>query len=137
MDDEAVSTGERRELIASAQALEQLAAASTDGEWKVGGLLATRPEIVAHGHDGSTEHVAEARMHSAAWITTLSPALAPFLANWLRSAAHNNTIDSAAVSFARALRCRLPGSRDASSLATTDHPDSEQRNPPSPESESS
>ena len=39
------------------------------------GLLASRPEIVAHT-DAGTEHVAEARAASAAWIATFSPAVA-------------------------------------------------------------
>lgn len=80
-----VRTGEHDELFAAAELIEQLAARSTSGQWQIRGLLATRPEIVAQRTDDSTEHVAEARAASARWITTLSPAVAPALAGWLRS----------------------------------------------------
>ncbi|WP_344679206.1 hypothetical protein [Saccharopolyspora taberi] len=96
------------DLIASADALERLAATSTGGEWQLRGLLATRPEVVAHHGDGTTEHVAEARAGSARWIAALSPELAPLLAEWLRSAARRDEIDPAAHAFARALLRRLP-----------------------------
>ena len=63
-------------LRTAADRLEALAARTTPGNWRVGGLLATRPEVVAHSPDGRTEHVAEARAGTGAWIAALSPALA-------------------------------------------------------------
>ena len=93
-------------LRAAADRLEALAARTTPGDWRVGGLLATRPEVVAHAPDGGTEHVAEARAHTAAWIAALSPAVAGPLVAWLRSAADT---DPAATAFACALVDRLPG----------------------------
>lgn len=91
-------------LLAAADRLEALAARTTAGEWTLGGLLASRPEVVAHRDDGSTEHVAEARAASGEWIAALSPAVAPALAAWLRSADGD---DPAAVEFARTLLERL------------------------------
>ncbi len=44
-------------LRAAADRLEALAARTTSGDWRTGGLLATRPEVVAHSPDGGTEHV--------------------------------------------------------------------------------
>lgn len=73
-------------LQEAAGRLEALAARSTAGDWRPGGLLASRPEVIAHRPDGSTEHVAEARAGSAAWIVALSPAVAGPLADWLRAA---------------------------------------------------
>lgn len=101
---------QRRELVAVADAVERLAAATTGGDWRPGGLLATRPEVIAHYDGGGTEHVAEARAGSARWITTVSPAVAPALAEWLRAAARADEVDAAALSFARTLRSRLPES---------------------------
>lgn len=74
-------------LQEAAARLDALAARSTAGDWRPGGLLASRPEVIAHRPDGSTEHVAEARASSAAWIVALSPAIAGPLADWLRAAA--------------------------------------------------
>ncbi|MEV6226823.1 hypothetical protein AB0L88_02880 [Saccharopolyspora shandongensis] len=99
----------RGELLGVAEALERLAAVSTGGDWRVGGLLATRPDVVADLGGGSAEHVAEARAGSARWIAALSPALAAPLAAWLRSAARAEPVDAEALAFARALRRRLPG----------------------------
>jgi hypothetical protein len=96
------------ELRAAADRLEALAARSTSGDWRVGGLLASRPEVVAHRPDGGTEHVAEARARSAEWIAALSPAVAAPLAAWLRAAAATEPPDGAAVSVARVLTARLP-----------------------------
>jgi hypothetical protein len=102
VDDEAL-------LRAAADRLEALAARSTPGDWRTGGLLATRPDVVAHREtqdgSGTTEHVAEARAGSAAWISALSPAVGPPLAAWLRASA---ATDSAAVAVARVLLERLP-----------------------------
>jgi hypothetical protein len=95
-------------LRAAADRLELLAGRTTGGDWRAGGLLATRPEVVAHLPDGSTEHVAEARARTAAWITALSPAVAAPLAAWLRSAAGSAPVDGAAVELARVLLARLP-----------------------------
>ncbi|GAA0517593.1 hypothetical protein GCM10011581_21780 [Saccharopolyspora subtropica] len=103
-----MGTDVRRELLDAAQAVERLAAVSTAGDWRLSGLLATRPEVVAHRGDGSTEHVAEARADSARWIVAFSPAVAHPLADWLRAAAEAECVDTAAVAFARALRARLP-----------------------------
>ena len=94
-------------LRTAADRLEALAARTTPGDWRAGGLLATRPEVVAHSPDGGTEHVAEARAGTGAWIAALSPALAAPLAAWLRAAAHG-PVDPAAETFARALLARLP-----------------------------
>ena len=91
-------------LRTAADRLEALAARTTAGDWRTGGLLATRPEVIVHRPEG-TEHVAEARAATAAWITALSPALAAPLAAWLRAAADT---DPAAVAVARVLLQRLP-----------------------------
>ena len=104
MDDDAL-------LRDAADRLERLAARSTPGDWRLGGLLATRPEVVAHGDDGSTEHVAEARAASAAWIAALSPAVAGPLAELLRAAADEEAgspVAAAAAELAQVLRARLP-----------------------------
>ncbi len=97
-------------LREAADRLAALATRSTAGDWRTGGLLASRPEVVAHRPDGSTEHVAEARAASAAWIVALSPAIAAPLAAWLRAAADaptDGTTDEARA-FAAALLARLP-----------------------------
>jgi hypothetical protein len=102
---------DRTLLRSAADRLEALAARTTAGDWRVGGLLATRPEVIAHrsSADGAdTEHVAEARSGTAAWISALSPALAPPLADWLRAAAAAPTMDPAATAVARTLLERLP-----------------------------
>ena len=95
-------------LRTAADRLEALAARTTPGDWRVGGLLATRPEVVAHSPDGDTEHVAEARAGTGAWIAALSPALTAPLTGWLRAAAAGGAVDPAAEAFARALLARLP-----------------------------
>ncbi len=96
-------------LGAAADRLETLAARATAGDWRVTGLLATRPEVVAVRADGSTEHVAEARAGSGAWIAALSPALAPPLVAVLRAAAEQPAPAADLVALARALLTRLPG----------------------------
>jgi len=103
-----VTSSDREALLATAEGLESLAARTTAGDWRTGGLLASRPEIVAHSPDGGTEHVAEARAGTAAWITTLSPAIAGPLVSWLRAAAESDPVDPAAVPLAHALLSRLP-----------------------------
>jgi hypothetical protein len=100
MDDRAL-------LRTAADRLEQLAARTTAGDWRTGGLLATRPEVIAH-RVGATEHVAEARAGSAAWIAALSPAVGAPLAQWLRAAADAPSVEPAATEFARVLLERLP-----------------------------
>ena len=100
-------TGDADLLRTAADRLEALAARTTPGDWRVTGLLATRPEVVAHAADGGTEHVAEARANTAAWIAALSPAVAGSLAAWLRAAAAGDGVDPAATAFARALLDRL------------------------------
>jgi hypothetical protein len=92
-------------LRAAADRLEHLAARTTPGDWRTAGLLATRPEVVAHLPDGGTEHVAEARSATGAWITALSPAVAGPLVAWLRAAAEAPTPE--AVVLARMLLDRL------------------------------
>jgi hypothetical protein len=94
-------------LRTAADRLDALAARTTPGDWRTAGLLATRPEVVAHSPEGSTEHVAEARAGTGAWIAAVSPALAEPLASWLRAAATHQPIDPAAEAFARALLARL------------------------------
>jgi hypothetical protein len=94
-------------LRSTAERLEALAARTTPGDWRPAGLLATRPEVVAHRDDGSTEHVAEARAGTAAWITALSPAVAGPLAALLRTLAGGEPADDA-VLLARVLADRLP-----------------------------
>jgi hypothetical protein len=99
-------------LRTAADRLELLAARTTSGDWRTGGLLATRPEVIAHraSADGeiSTEHVAEARAGSAAWITALSPAAGAPLIRWLRAAAETEPVEPAATEFARVVLERLP-----------------------------
>jgi hypothetical protein len=89
-------------LNAAADRLEALAARTTGGSWKLRGLLASRPEVVAELPGGGTEHVAEARARTAEWICTLSPALAAPLAAWLRAAART-PVDTRALGVARLL----------------------------------
>jgi hypothetical protein len=97
---------DRALLRTAADRLEALAARTTAGDWRAGGLLATRPEVIAH-RDGGTEHVAEARAGTAAWITALSPAVGPPLATWLRAAADAPSVEPAATAVARVLLERL------------------------------
>jgi hypothetical protein len=94
-------------LHTAADRLEELAARTTPGDWQLGGLLATRPEVIAHAPDGGTEHVAEARANTAAWIAALSPAVAGPLAAWLRRAAETDP-PADALALARVLLARLP-----------------------------
>lgn len=95
-------------LLTAADRIEALAARTTPGDWRPAGLLATRPEVVAHRTDGGTEHVAEARAGSGAWIAAFSPAVAGPLADLLRAAAAQPVPEPAAVVLARALLDRLP-----------------------------
>jgi hypothetical protein len=97
---------DRALLRTAADRLEALAARTTAGDWRPGGLLATRPDVIAH-RDGGTEHVAEARAGTAAWITALSPAVGPPLAAWLRAAADAPSVQPAATAVARVLLERL------------------------------
>ena len=97
-------------LLEAARRLDELAARTTPGDWRLQGMLASRPEVVAHRPDGGTEHVAEARAGSAAWIVALSPAVAAPLAAWLRAVA-DGPVDPEAVALARVLLDRLPGGR--------------------------
>jgi hypothetical protein len=108
-------------LLTVADRIEQLAARATPGDWRTGGLLATRPEVVAHRADGGTEHVAEARAASGAWIAALSPAVAGPLVALLRAAAVRAEPDPATVVLARVLLDRLPDpghGRSSPSLGT-------------------
>ena len=88
--------------------LEALAARTTGGNWRISGLLASRPEGIAHRPDGATEHVAEARADTAAWITALSPAVAGPLVILLRVSSAADPLEPAAIDLARALDDRLP-----------------------------
>jgi hypothetical protein len=85
-----------------------LADRTTSGDWQISGLLASRPEVVAHRPDGGTEHVAEARAASAAWIIALSPAVAGPLGAWLRTEAGVSSPSPHAVELARHLLDRSP-----------------------------
>ena len=95
-------------LRTAADRLEALAARSTPGDWRIGGLLASRPEVIAHLPGGGTEHVAEARAGSAAWIAALSPVLAGPLTAWLRVASAAEPVEDAPLALARVLLDRLP-----------------------------
>jgi hypothetical protein len=103
---------ERALLRTAADRLDRLTARTTPGDWRTGGLLATRPEVIAHREldvgEVATEHVAEARAGTAAWISALSPAVGPPLAAWLRAAADQAQVDPAAVAVAGVLLDRLP-----------------------------
>ncbi len=101
MDDRAL-------VRAVADRLEALAVRTTGGDWRVSGLLASRPEVVAHRPDGGTEHVAEARERTASWIAALSPAVAGPLVTILRIAGGAEPLEAAAVDLARSLDERLP-----------------------------
>ena len=101
MDDRAL-------LRTAADRLDALAARTTTGDWRAGGLLASRPEVIAHHGEAETEHVAEARAGTGAWIAALSPAIAPPLAAWLRAAADAPAVEPAATAVAQVLLERLP-----------------------------
>ena len=101
-------TGAPQLLRDAADRLEDLARRTTGGDWRVRGLLASRPEVVAAFLDGGEQHVAEARSGTAAWIAALSPALAGPLTAWLRAAAAAEPVDPSATALARALLDRLP-----------------------------
>jgi hypothetical protein len=96
-------------LRTAADRLETLAARTTAGDWRLTGLLASRPEVVAVRPGGDREHVAEARGDSAGWIAALSPAVAAPLAAALRTAAAGPDPDPDLVALARLLTTRLPG----------------------------
>jgi hypothetical protein len=99
-----------RDLVrAAADRLDALAARTTSGRWTTTGLLATRPEVVAHLPGGGTEHVAEARARTAEWVVTASPALAAPLAHWLRTAADDPAAGPEALAVARVLTGRRDG----------------------------
>lgn len=92
----------------AADTLEYLAARTTPGRWRVHGPLATRPDVIAYRADGSTEHVAEAPAGTADWITTMSPAIAPHLARWLRhSADHVAQLDTRVAASALAFAAEV------------------------------
>jgi hypothetical protein len=108
-DDMSLSEGDDGHLLrTAADRLERLARRTTPGDWRVRGLLATRPEVVASRPDGTTEHVAEARAGSAPWIVAASPAVAGPLVDWLRAASRSTPVDPAAVRVAEVLLERLP-----------------------------
>jgi hypothetical protein len=103
-----VTADDAADLRTAADRLERLAGRTTGGDWRLAGLLATRPEVIAHASDGGTEHVAEARARTGEWIAALSPDLAAPLAAWLRAAADAQPVDAAAAAVARLLLQRLP-----------------------------
>jgi hypothetical protein len=103
-----VTADDAADLRTAADRLERLAGRTTGGDWRLAGLLATRPEVIAHASDGGTEHVAEARARTGEWIATLSPDLAAPIAAWLRAAADAEPVDAAAAAVARLLLQRLP-----------------------------
>lgn len=92
----------------AADRLESLAARTTGGDWRIQGLLASRPEVVAHRPDGSTEHVAEARAATGRWVAGLSPAVAAPLVALLRAVAQGDAGATPATDLARVLVERLP-----------------------------
>jgi hypothetical protein len=75
------------ELRDAAHRLEDLRARTPDGEWETAGLLASRPEVVARRDDGTSEHIADTRARTAAWIVGLSPRVVEPLIAWLRATA--------------------------------------------------
>lgn len=99
--------GDARLLREAADRLDELARRTTSGDWRVSGLLASRPEVVASFPGGGEQHVAEARSGTAAWIAALSPALAGPLAAWLRAVAAVGPVGPSAVAVARLLVDRL------------------------------
>src|SRR4051794_41954246 len=70
----------RTQLLAAAERLELLATRTTRGDWRLRGLLATRPEVIASAADGGTQHVADARERTGGGIAALPPHLPPPLA---------------------------------------------------------
>jgi hypothetical protein len=101
-------------LRTAARLLEELRERTPGGEWEIAGLLATRPEIVARHDDGTSEHVAEVRARSSAWISGLAPSLADPLVRWLRTTADAveagrapAEVAGAATAFAAAVTDRL------------------------------
>jgi len=106
-----VTVDETHLLRTAADRLEALAARTTPGEWRLGGLLASRPEVIAHSPDGGTEHVADARARTGEWIAALSPAVAPALCAWLRQAADRQPVAPEALALADQLLARLGGHR--------------------------
>jgi hypothetical protein len=83
------------ELRVAAHRLEGLRARTPDGEWETAGLLASRPEVIARYDDGTTEHVAETRARTAAWIVGLSPRVVEPLIGWLLATA--DAVDTGAL----------------------------------------
>lgn len=75
------------ELRVAAHRLDELRRRTPDGDWETAGLLASRPEVLARYADGTTEHVADARARTAAWIAGLSPRVVGPLITWLRATA--------------------------------------------------
>ena len=100
--------GARELLQAAADRLDALALGTPGGTWRRTGLLASRPEVVAHLPGGGTEHVAEARARTVDWIVAVSPAMAAPLAAWLRAAADERAVSPEALAVARALASTEP-----------------------------
>lgn len=106
------------ELRDAAHRLEDLSARTPAGEWETVGLLASRPEVIARHDDGTTEHVADTRARTAAWIVGLSPRVIEPLIAWLRATA--DAVDAggapeatttAALTFAEAVTGHIPPPR--------------------------
>ncbi|WP_211190979.1 hypothetical protein [Actinomycetospora sp. TBRC 11914] len=89
------STSRGDELRVAAHRLADLRARTPAGEWETAGLLASRPEVIARHDDGTTEHVAETRARTAAWIVGLSPRVVEPLIGWLRATA--DAVDTGAI----------------------------------------
>lgn len=111
---EAAAPRDAGTLRTAARLLEDLRARTPGGEWEVAGLLASRPEIVARHDDGTSEHVAETRARSSAWIAGLAPSLAEPLVAWLRTTADavetgraSAEVAAAAADFAGAVTDRI------------------------------
>jgi hypothetical protein len=82
-------------LRVAADRLDELRRRTPDGDWETAGLLASRPEVLARYADGTTEHVADARARTAAWIAGLSPRVVGPLITWLRATA--DAVDAGAL----------------------------------------
>ena len=81
---EDAAVDDRALLRTAADRLEALAARTTAGDWRAGGLLATRPEVIAHRERRTARSGPSTWPRRApaprAWIAALSPAVGPPLA---------------------------------------------------------
>ena len=102
MDDRAL-------LRTAADRLDALAARTTAGDWRAGGLLASRPEVIAHHGDGRAPSTWPRRAPAPRPGSPPSapPSRRPWPA-WLRAAADAPAVEPAATAVARVLLERLP-----------------------------